>query len=297
MNNFPPSGAVFSYQPACLLRVWGPDAASFLQGQFTNDLARLEPGKAVYGLWLDRRGRVLADSHVARDMGGAHFWIASVSSAAAVIGGHLLAHIIADEVEIEDVTTGWRGLSLIGPGVGAWLSGEPREGIAFPGRRVSGENWEWIYPDAGREAAEGAIAGVTRLNADDVARMRIESGIPSVPVDIGPAELPNEGRLESAAISYSKGCYLGQEVMARLKSRGRVRRTIVRALGSGAPPAVPAVLWRGDRKEGELRSVAPDAAGTGFVGLAIVAVESAAAVGGLALSQGGTPAVEISLIE
>ena len=180
--------------------------------------------------------------------------------------------------------------------MGGWLSGEPRAGIFFPGRRVSGENWEWIYPDSTRAAAEGAVAGARSLGADEVGRMRVESGIPSVPQDIGPAELPNEGRLESAAISYSKGCYLGQEVMARLKSRGRVRRTIARARGEGAPPAVPAALWRGDRKEGELRSAVPDAAGTGFVGLAIVSVEPAPARGGLSLSQGGPPAVEISLI-
>ena len=296
MNNFPPSVGVFSFRPACLLRVTGPDAAAFLQGQFTNDLAGAAPGGAVYGLWLDRRGRVLADSHIVRTADGADFWIASVSSAAAVLSRHLEDHIIADEVAIEDATSGWFGLSLIGAGAGKWLAEAVRPGMAFPGRRDSGENWEWIFPEGERAAAEAAVSGARRVSADDVARMRIASGIPSIPQDIGPADLPNEGRLESAAISYSKGCYLGQEVMARLKSRGRVRRTLARAAGAGAPPAVPAPLWRGDRKEGELRSAVPDAEGQGFLGLAIVSVGDGTAGGPLALSQGGLPSVEISLI-
>ena len=148
----------------------------------------------------------------------------------------------------------------------------------------------------GLPAAEAAVAGAGRLSADDVERMRIASGIPSIPGDIGPADLPNEGRLESAAISYSKGCYLGQEVMARLKSRGKVRRTIARAMGTGAPPAVPATLWRADRREGELRSAVPDASGKGYLGLAIVSVGDASAGGAVALTQNGPPDVEISLI-
>ncbi|HEY5079159.1 MAG TPA: folate-binding protein [Opitutaceae bacterium] len=296
MNNFPRSASAFSYRPACLLRVSGPDAATFLQGQFTNDLARAAPGHAVYGLWLDRRGRVLADSHVVRTADGSDFWVASVSSTAAIIARHLEDHIIADEVAIEDATSGWFGLALIGAGVGAWLAAAARGGISFPGRRDSGENWEWIFPEGERAAADAALSGATRISAEEVARMRIASGIPLIPQDIGPADLPNEGRLESAAISYSKGCYLGQEVMARLKSRGRVRRTLARAAGTGAPPALPAALWRADRKEGELRSAVPDAAGKGYLGIALVSVGDGTADGALALSQGGPPAVEISLI-
>jgi tRNA-modifying protein YgfZ len=296
MNNFPASAAVFPYRPACLLRVSGPDAAAFLQGQFTNDLGRIGPGQSVYGLWLDRRGRVLADSHVVRAREGGDFWIASVASPSAVISRHLEDHIIADEVSIEDVTGAWAGLSLIGPGTGAWVPAESRAGLVFPGRRDAGENWEWIYPDRDAGPAEAAVEGARRVLADEVARMRIASGIPAIPADIGPSDLPNEGRLESAAISYSKGCYLGQEVMARLKSRGRVRRALVRAAGAGTVPAVPAALWRGDRREGELRSVVADASGRGYVGMALVSVDAVPSAGALALSQGGPPVVEISLI-
>jgi hypothetical protein len=286
--------AVFSYLPACLLRATGPDAPAFLQGQFTNDLGKIEPGGAVFGLWLDRKGRVIADGHVVRAADAEGFWIASVSSPAAVVARHLGDHIIADDVVIEDETPGWRGLSLIGAGAGAWLAGEPRAGFFFPGRRDSAENWEWIYPADESGSVDTAVSGARIADPADVERMRIAAGIPSIPADIGPSDLPNEGGLDAQAISYSKGCYLGQEVMARLKSTGRVRRALVRVTGAGAPPPLPAALWRADRREGELRSAVSDASGGGFCGLALVSTAAAQDGGPLSLAAGGPPSVEIA---
>src|ERR1700677_2778810 len=147
MTNFPPSAGVFPYSPACLLKASGPDAAAFLQGQFSNDLSRIAPGEAVYGLWLDRKGRVIADSHVVRDLIGGQFWIASISSPAAVVMRRLVDFIIADDVTIEHVTPGWEGVALVGAGAGNWLAGEERAGIFFPGRRAASDSWEWIVPE------------------------------------------------------------------------------------------------------------------------------------------------------
>jgi folate-binding protein YgfZ len=280
---------VFSYRPACLLRARGSDTATFLQGQFTNDLGNIKSGQAVYGLWLDRKGHVVADSHVIRAGDPNEFWIASLSSPAAVVARHLGEHIIADDVEIADETGDWHGVSLIGAGVGAWLAGAERPGLFFAGRRTLGENWEWLQRGAQTPPLPGALAPARTLGAPEVERLRILSGIPSVPADIGPADLPNEGGLDAQAISYSKGCYLGQEVMARIRSMGRVRRTLVRVKGPGALPPLPAALWLGERKEGELRSGVADA--QGFVGLALVGV---AAAGPLALARGAPATVELA---
>jgi len=246
----------------------------------------------MYGLWLDRKGHVVADSHVIRAQGPDGYWIASISSPAAVIARHLGDHIVADDVEILDETGGWTGISLIGAGAGSWLAGEPRPGLFFPGRRTTDENWEWLCREADSASAARALSGARLAGAGEVERMRIGSGMPSVPTDIGPADLPNEGGLDAQAISYSKGCYTGQEVMARIKSMGRVRRTLVRVRGDGAPPALPAGLWRGDRREGELRSAAADAGG--YLGLALVSVGAASAGGRLALGRGAAPTVEIA---
>lgn len=294
MTNFPESVGVFRYLPACLLRVTGPDSAAFLQGQFTNDLGGMAPRGAAYGLWLDRRGHVIADSHVVRAADGSGYWVASTSSPAPLVSGRLGDFIVADDVAIEDETAGWRGFSLVGEGAGAWLAREPRAGFFFPGRRDAGESFEWMVPAADGESAGAAVAGARSLGPSDVERMRIAAGIPSVPADIGPADLPNEGGLEAQAISYSKGCYLGQEVMARLKSRGRVRRTLVRVRGAGAAPRVPAAVWRGDRREGELRSAVADAAGGGFAGLALVSAAAGQSGGALSLAAGAEPSIEIA---
>lgn len=287
MTNFPETVATYPYRPGCVLRVAGPDAATFLQGQFTNDLGPVAPAGAVYGLWLDRKGRVIADSHVVRDASGEGFWVVSLASPAATVMRRLEDYIVADEVAIEDVTPAWDAVSLIGEGAGEWLAREPRAGLTFRGRRNAGESWEWLYPSSEAGSAGAALAGARSISADEVARMRIASRIPSVPADIGPSDLPNEAGLESDAISYSKGCYLGQEVMARLKSMGRVRRALVRVEGAGTPPCVPAALWLGARHEGELRSVAPDAGGRGYTGLALVPLATAYSGGPLALSQDG----------
>lgn len=291
MTNFPDSAAIFPYSPACVLRASGPDAADFLQGQFTNDLRNLLPRQSVYGLWLDRKGRVIADSHVLRADDGPDFWIASVSSPALAVKQRLEDFIVADDVAIEDATGSWLGVALIGAGVEEWCAAESRPGLVFPGRRGEPGNLEWIFRDQDSGPVKAMLSGAREISAEEVERMRIGAGVPLVPVDIGPADLPNEGGLESAAISYSKGCYLGQEVMARLQSRGRVRRTLVRVAGSGAPPPVPAALWRSDRREGDLRSAVPDAGGLGFAGLALVS--SSAASGPFSLASGMPPSLDV----
>jgi folate-binding Fe-S cluster repair protein YgfZ len=198
----PPNAVVFRYPPGCVLRVGGADAATFLQGQFTNDLSKIAPGSAVYGLWLDRRGRVIGDSHVIQAPGGCEYWIVSVASQGAAIARHLGEHIIADEVDVSDETGGWVGISILGGGTGAWLSSQARPGLVFPGRRDAAENWEWLTPASRAGAAEEAILGARIAGAEEIERTRILSGIPSVPADIGPADLPNEGGLDVQAISY-----------------------------------------------------------------------------------------------
>jgi hypothetical protein len=233
----------------------------------------------------------MADSHVIRDPRPDTFWIVSITSDAAVVSRHLGEHIVADDVELADETGGWRGASLVGEGSGGWIEGAPRPGLVFRGRRTRGENWEWLYREADRELAVAALSGMRVAGWAEIERMRIGSVIPSIPADIGPADLPNEGGLDAEAISYSKGCYLGQEVMARIRSMGRVRRRLVLVRGGGAPPGPPAGLWRGERREGELRSAVAD--GGGFLGLALVSAGVAADGGTLALARGAQATVEI----
>jgi hypothetical protein len=157
----------------------------------------------------------------------------------------------------------------------------------FRGRRAREENWEWILPLAEADGAARALAGIREIDSADADRRRILAGIPAVPADIGPGDLPNEGGLEGEAISYTKGCYLGQEVMARLKSKGRIRRRLHRVTGDGPAPAAPGALWQGGARVGELRSAAAGEAGRGFAGLALLSLTSFRPDDPLAAAEGG----------
>ena len=283
------SPAIFAWRPACWLRVTGEDAASFLQGQFTNELRGLNPGSAVYGLWLNVKGKVVADSFVLRDAGAGECWLGSYCSPAATVRARLESHIIADDVTIEDVTAGWSAVSVWGADA---ERGVPPGVFRFPGRRSREANAEWIFPAANADAVRASLAGVRELDADEVARRRIDAGIPAIPIDVGPGDLPNEGGLEAAAISYTKGCYLGQEVMARLKSMGQIRRRLLRVAGTGAVPALPSPIFVGDRRVGELRSAVSEPAG-GFIGLAMLSLLQVKAETALAFAPGGPPALHL----
>jgi len=267
------------YQPTACLSVTGEDALTFLQGQFTQELRSSLACPVAYGLWLNQKGKVLADSFVLQET-TERLWVISFTASAAVIRERLEAYIIADDVVITDETVRWQGLAVGGAEVEAWLGREAGavpaagefikvgDGWVFRGRRTGSPTFEWLRPVASPGITGSAV--MTVLTAEDLERFRIDAGIPRVPVDIGPGDLPNEGGLDVVAVSYTKGCYLGQEVMARLKAMGTVRRRLVRvrAIGHGAP-AVPTALLQGEKRVGELRSAVADAAG-GFIGLALV---------------------------
>jgi folate-binding protein YgfZ len=257
------------WQPAAWLHVTGADAFAFLQGQFTNDLRPVASGnsESVYGLWLNQKGRVLADSFVLRGRAD-DFWIASYFSTAAAIRERLEPYIIADDVAIEDMTGSCGAVTLPFDTAAENQPASSQHLFTFPGRRGGPAMREWIFPSTMRDEVVAALENVRAIDATAMERRRIEAGISAVPVDIGPGELPNEGNLEGEAISFTKGCYLGQEVMARLKSMGQVRRRLVRIRGSGNMPITSSPVFQGGRLVGTCRSVVAD--GADFVGFALV---------------------------
>ena len=303
IHEFPVAGMTWSgrFRPAACLRVTGEDALSFLQGQFTQELRSSAPTPAAYGLWLNQKGKVLADSFILREAAD-NVWIISFSGSATVIRERLDAYVIADDVTLEDVTADWKGLAVGGPEAETWLAreagGVPAEGafireagggFVFRGRRGAGVSFEWLRP----VSAPAVPAGLAEVSADDLERMRIAAGIPRVPSDIGVGDLPNEGGLDTVAISYTKGCYLGQEVMARLKAMGTVRRRLVRVRAAGhAPPSVPCALLQGEKRAGELRSAVADGSG-GFIGLAMVVKLGLDPAQPLAPEPGGADFIEL----
>jgi folate-binding protein YgfZ len=280
-----------SEKPIACFRVQGADAASFLQGQFSNDL-RGAPGSAVYGLWLDHKGKVTSDAYVLRDSADG-FVVVSFDG----IPGELLARlerfVIADEVDFVDLTATTTLVTVAGneaagtmiaaglaaPPPGAWTGcGSWR---VFRGRAAGRTPcWHAVRLEGTGEVApcaelthRMAALGIAPSSSEQLAPLRLADGIAAVPHDIGPTDLPQEGGLEHEAISFTKGCFIGQEVMARLKNLGRVRRRlfVVHSAPGSATPTPPqkgTTLSIDARRVGELRGVAP--AGTGWVGLAMM---------------------------
>ncbi len=249
-----------------------------------------------YGLWLNHKGRVLADSF-ALVVGSAEVWLVSYFSASADIRGWLDGHVVADDVIVEDHTAAWRGLALAGTAAPAWLrqaagvvpppQGQfvrAGNGFVFRGRRSSGESWEWLAPAV---SPPPKCAVLPEISPTTMELMRLADNLPAVPADIGRSDLPHEAGLDVTAVSYTKGCYVGQEVMARLRT-GKIRRRLVRVSGPDLSPGPLAPLLQKDKKVGELRSAAADGRG-GFLGLAMLTLLGLDPDAPLALAP-GTPA-------
>ena len=267
----------FEFRPAAWLRITGEDALDFLQSQVTQDLRSLQAQGVTYGLWLSQKGRVLADSLFFK-VSNHEFFILSYHCPGAFFLERMESYIVADDVVVTDLSSGWEGVTAWGETAvqriaevtGFSLQSEKfhrwQGGFLFRGRRGANPHVEWIA----EKLSPLFNRSGTKVDAETVDRQRIVAGLPSVPEDVGPGELPNEAGLEDSAISYVKGCYLGQETMARLKAMGQIRRKLMRVVGDEIrPPRGPRPLFQGAKRVAELRSTASLPTG-GYVGFALV---------------------------
>jgi len=271
---------IFTVTEPGLIEVSGEDAPRWLDGMISNDVKRLAPGPEASGcaaLLLTRQGRIVADLQVlARD--GA-FWLALAREAQADVTARLDRFVIADDVRLEDAGAARVRIGLEGPR--AWPLLEALTGSAIqlgpdcgvdvevdgvPGVVVrfgwSGEPAVQLYVPA--EAAPPVEARLRALAPEAVAgdpalleALRVEAGIPRLGAELSEEVLPPEARLERA-VSYTKGCYTGQEVVARLRTRGQVKHLLVglRLGDRGGPgPDTPLETEEG-RRVGEITSVA-----------------------------------------
>ena len=255
--------AIFRYQPAAALYVAGDDSFVFLQGQFSNDLRPTQDGVGVYGLWLNQKGKVLADSFVVSHERG--FLLFSQHSPGAVVRERLEAYVVADDVVIEDASAAWSAVTLLHSEAQPQPALSPVSGYIVPGCEAGVS--EWFFPLADSAQVAATLTGAVELGAEERERRRIAGGVVAVPQDIGPGELPQEGALDDW-VSHQKGCYLGQEVMARLRAMGQVRRRIFRLRAPGPVPARGTALFQSGRQVGEVRSATAD--GDGFLALGLL---------------------------
>ena len=270
-----PSKSFYQYAPAAHFLVTDEDAADFLQSQFTNELRPFELGQATYGLWLDVKGKVIADSVVICE-GAEQFRVISECCVGELITTHMKRHIIADDVEIEHCESGYgfelptqavEALGLECPESGQFLRIEG--GILYSVHDSIYNMVVHTEPAAKLAFEKLTDLGFIELSASDRGLARIDRGRPLVPDEIGAADMPGEGGLERDAISFTKGCYLGQEVVARMHNVGKAQRGLFVVRGEGVIPELPLALTNSDSKQvGELRTAYLD--GQTWQGVAIL---------------------------
>jgi folate-binding protein YgfZ len=298
------AAGLFVLADRALLSVEGADRERWLDGMLSNSVAACAPGRArsgCYALLLTPQGRITADVHVLHR--GATLWLELAAAAARPARARLEKHIIADDVRIRDESARFARLALEGPraaeilapllggavlpALDSWSDARVASvPVTLAGFGTSGEEAYQIFaPRAQREAVLAALRAAGRA-ADLVEgtpalleQLRIEAGVPRYGTELGEDVLPAEVPPLARAVSLAKGCYTGQEIVARMASRGRAAQQLVGLrLPRGALPAPGAALEHADRRVGEITSVCDSetfgAIGLGFVRAAHAAVGS-----------------------
>ena len=264
------------------LAVRGSDAADYLQGQLTNDVEALEPGEGCYAALLDRKGHLQADMRVLRT-GAEEIWIDTEPEGTEAARRHLETYKIGREVEIVDETANRAILSLIGPraaevGGGVSLPEHASAPGAIAGVEVlrvgTSEGIDLLSAAADAVALRGSLleAGAVEVSPNAVEIVRIEAGRPRFGAEMSNETMPAEAGIVDAAVSFTKGCYIGQEPVARLHYKGRPNRHL-RGLELSGPAEAGTALWLGDREVGHIGSTCVSPA-RGPIGLAIVRREA-----------------------
>jgi len=259
------------------LRITGSDATRWLNGMVTNSIQSLAPGEGNYNFLLNAQGRIQGDCTIYRD--GDEFLLETSANQIEAIQSHLDHFIIMDDVELSPEYTEKQGLLLLGPKTSTIL---PMLGLPTldPLRLVHAPSTHGsvlrLTPSAGSvpryelwaEAAAIAslrdallAAGATEVSATALEHLRLLEATPRFGQDIRDRDLPQE-TAQTHALHFSKGCYLGQEIVERIRSRGQVHRTFTafrltpnsESTGSEALPTLPTPLEANGKTVGELTS-------------------------------------------
>lgn len=265
-----------------LIVVSGQDRRTYLQGLLTNDVAALQPGQGCYAAYLTAQGRMVSDLHV-YELGDV-ILLALPRTTTATVLAKLDQFIFSEDVQLSDVSDSLEAVAVVGPEAARVLSplvGAERAelvGLFDHGnlRRIvdgqplivlrvtdTGEpGYELI---AGRHQMPALLqalhtAGAIDLNADTAEVLRVEEGVPMFGQDMDEDTIPLEAGIEQQAISFTKGCYVGQEVIIRVMHRGhgRVARRLVGLLlgGDDQVPPPGTTLHADDREVGVVTSSA-----------------------------------------
>jgi folate-binding protein YgfZ len=284
------------------IAVIGPDGAEYLQGQLTSDVESLEVGDGQYSALLDRKGKMQADMRVLR-AGAEEILLDTEPETKDAALRHLTMYSIGRDVKVLDASDERGVISLIGPRA-AEVAGTPPL-PEFANERASvggvdllavgtGEGIDLFFPVAERERLTAALlaAGAVAVAPEAAEILRVEAGAPRFGAEMDAATMPAEAGIVESTVSFTKGCYIGQETVARLHYKGKPNRHLrgLRLSGRAAPGAA---LRLGDKEVGTLGSAVVSPA-LGRIGLAIVRREAEPGAE-LAVGEDGVTAQVVAL--
>jgi folate-binding protein YgfZ len=209
------------------LLLTGAEAAEYLQGQVTNDVESLTAGQGCYAALLTHKGKVVADMRVLR--GEDWIWLDTEAATLPALARNVDMYSIGRDVKLQNVTGERAILSLIGPGARHALEIQPGDAEhSF----VTGEHGLYVTTDLGVDVicdasevdAVRAALGVEPVDPEAAEVVRVESGRPRHGIDFDADTIPQEAGLNERAVSFTKGCYVGQETVARLHYKGKPNR-------------------------------------------------------------------------
>jgi tRNA-modifying protein YgfZ len=284
------------------LALSGSDAKRFLQGQVTNDVESLTPGSGCYAAFLTPKGKMLGDLRILDT--GNELLLDTERVALQELFNMIRRFSIGYDVQLHKRTLEHGLLSLVGPDAAALVGAPelPGHEHAHASGGVGGLEARAIRTDLGidllcnvedTQALYDALeqAGAAPVSTDVVECLRVERGRPRYGIDLDDTVIPQEAGLNSRAVSFTKGCYVGQETVARLYYRGKPNRHL-RGLQCSAPVSTGDELRFEGRSVGRVGSVARSPR-FGSIALALVRRE---APPGSTVSVGGE-AVSASVIE
>lgn len=236
--------------PPSLLEFCGPDAVRYLNGQLTQDVRLVAGGTiSLPSCVTDAKGKLQFRVRITESPDGG-LWVEGPTGAAEALEARLTRYLIADDVEVRDLTGKFRLVHLIG------CDAAPPAGVfARESRRFGVDGADW-WSEAGSEYE--LPAGSTHLEGDELEDFRIRHGVPQWGRELTEGILPPEAGLDATDISYRKGCYIGQEVISRIKFAGKVNKRLVRLELCEDQPVADTQLLDGNGKEaGSITSVSP----------------------------------------
>lgn len=241
--------AVFDASDRQQFRVVGPESASFLQGMVTNDVEGLAVGQSCHAAMLTVKGAMVADLRVLRRADD--FVVDTGPGRGPTALEFLGKYLISEDCELVDAPE-LAVLKLLGPGAQAALASLPA-GLSV-GTLISPFGVDVLVPRAQLADALSALASLPRVSSATLEVLRVEKGVPTFGVDMTEVTIPLEANLDDA-IHYKKGCYIGQEVIARATYRGQMNKKLVQLFVGDASPEYKTELKLGERKVGWITSV------------------------------------------